>query len=261
MPTLTALALAGGVAFAQSGTDQPLYQGQGVNDPEDLDAWRQGDQLGDLEPYPSDAPGRPNPKKPLSAYGGRGKTSYGSPDLGEPFQKWMSRMKAQRPSVDAEARRRLEARFDLRCRTRDGVTMSRSKPQPIGPTAKLPKGVRDWTKYAALGPDRIRARGDFPYVPLDHPLHSTAHMLFPAMWTKVHPEHERFDVGFDIPECFLPEYPPPLYLTTHKELGDVTRGVEITYANYFEMFDGLLTPEQMEGLRLLVTPFQTSWFT
>lgn len=30
--------------------------------------------------------------------------------------------------------------------------------------------------------------------------------------------------------------------------------------NYFEMFDGLITPEQTEGLRLLVTPFQTTWF-
>jgi cytochrome c peroxidase len=68
------------------------------------------------------------------------------------------------------------------------------------------------------------------------------------------------DVGFDLPDCFLPEFPPPLYLTTHPELGDVTRGVEITYGNYFEMFNGLITPEQMEGLRLLVTPFQTTWF-
>jgi cytochrome c peroxidase len=40
----------------------------------------------------------------------------------------------------------------------------------------------------------------------------------------------------------------------------VTRGAEITYGNYFEMFDGLVTGEQMEGLRLLVTPFQTTWF-
>ena len=67
-------------------------------------------------------------------------------------------------------------------------------------------------------------------------------MLFPAQWTRVHPEHERFDVGFDIPDCYLPEFPPPLYLTTHPELGDVTRGVEITYANYFNMFNGILTP-------------------
>jgi cytochrome c peroxidase len=43
-------------------------------------------------------------------------------------------------------------------------------------------------------------------------------------------------------------------------MGDVTRGVEITYGNYFNMFNGLITPEQMDGLRLLVTPFQTTWF-
>ena len=54
------------------------------------------------------------------------------------------------------------------------------------------------------------------------------------------------DVSFDLPDCFLPEFPPPLYLTTHPELGDVTRGVEITYGNYFEMFDGLITPELLK---------------
>jgi cytochrome c peroxidase len=80
------------------------------------------------------------------------------------------------------------------------------------------------------------------------------------MWTKVHPEHERIDVGLDLPDCYLPEFPPPMYLTTHPELGDVTRGVEVTYGNYFNMFNGILTPEQLEGLRLMVTPFQTTWF-
>jgi hypothetical protein len=67
------------------------------------------------------------------------------------------------------------------------------------------------------------------------------------MWTRVHPEHVRFDASFDIPECYLPEYPPALYLTTHPELGDVSRGAEITYANYFNMFNGLLTAEQLDG--------------
>jgi len=85
-------------------------------------------------------------------------------------------------------------------------------------------------------------------------------MVFPRQWTAVHHEHERFDVGMDIPDCFLPEFPPPLYLTTHPELGDVSRGVEITYGNYFNMFNGVLSPEQLDGLRLCVTPFQTTWF-
>jgi hypothetical protein len=85
-------------------------------------------------------------------------------------------------------------------------------------------------------------------------------MLFPQQWTRVHPEHERFDVGFDIPDRYLPEFPPPLYLSTHPELGDVSRGVEITYGNYFNMMNGILTPEQLDGLWLPVTPFQTTWF-
>jgi cytochrome c peroxidase len=120
--------------------------------------------------------------------------------------------------------------------------------------------MASWEYYAATPADKIQKEDKFPYKPLAHPLHSTAHMVFPDEWVKVHPEHERFDVGHDIPSCYLPEFPPPLYLTTHPELGDVTRGAEITYGNYFDMFDGLLTPEQLDGLRLLVTPFQTTWF-
>jgi cytochrome c peroxidase len=237
-----------------------LQQSPGAADPPDLDAWRAGENLGDLAPYPPHPPGTPNPAEPLFRFGGRQGATFGSPNLGMPFAEWRRRMEAQRASVDAAARAWLAERFDLECRARAGVTMSRAKPQPIGPTAKLPAGVSTWEEYAALPGDEIKRRGDFPWVPLSHPLHSTAHMVFPAQWTRVHPEHERFDVGFDIPDCFLPEFPPPLYLTTHRELGDVTRGTEITYGNYFELFDGLVTGEQMEGLRLLVTPFQTTWF-
>ncbi|MAG56227.1 MAG: cytochrome C [Planctomycetes bacterium] len=259
LTVLIALPMAAiGISHAQ--VVPPLHQSPGVNAPEDLTAWRAGDRLGGLLPYPPAPPGTPNPEKPLYMYGGRGEGSWALPELPVPFNAWLQKMTAQRSRVDAAAQARLKKRFDLTCRTRPGLTMSRGKLQPIGPTARLPGGVKTWTAYAGLGPDQIRERGDFPYTPLDHPLQSTAHMVFPGMWTRVHREHERFDVGFDIPEGFLPEYPPPLHLTTHRELGDVTRGVEITYANYFEMFDGLLTPEQMEGLRLLVTPFQTAWF-
>src|SRR5262249_17949111 len=78
--------------------------------------------------------------------------------------------------------------------------------------------------------------------PLSHPLHSTGHQLFPQMWTRLHTEHERFDVDFDIPEAYLPEFPPPLFLTTRPDLGDVSQGHEITQANFRELFDGILTP-------------------
>ena len=245
---------------AEAGSGRVLQQSPGYNHPPDIDEWRKGEDRGGLKPYPAAPPGTPNPPGGLEQFGGAGATSFGGPDLGMPFAEWRSKMTQQRAAVDEAARKVLESRFDLECRTDAEATMSRGKPLAVGPTGRLPTGLASWEEYAALSPDEIRAGGAFPWKPLDHPLHSTAHMLFPEQWTRVHPEHERFDVGFDIPECFLPEFPSPLYLTTHPELGDVTRGVEITYANYFDMFNGLITPEQMDGLRLLVTPFQTTWF-
>ena len=33
------------------------------------------------------------------------------------------------------------------------------------------------------------------------------------------------------------------------------RGKLVTSANYYELFNGILNPKQLEGLRLLLTPF------
>jgi cytochrome c peroxidase len=240
--------------------DNFLKQSRPANDPKDIDEWRKKEKLDGLEPYPEAPPGKPNPEGGLSQFGGGSRSSFGHVDLGMPFQLWKSAMEKQRPLVDKAARAALTSRFQLDCKADPAAKMSRGKPLPIGPTARLPKSVKTWEDYALLPAEEIKKGNAFPYKPLDHPLQSTAHMLFPAQWTKVHPEHERFDVGFDIPDCYLPELPPALYLTTHPELGDVSRGVEIDYGNYFEMFNGILTPEQLDGLRLLVTPFQTTWF-
>src|SRR5205085_2974532 len=65
----------------------------------------------------------------------------------------------------------------------------------------------------------------------------------------------RFDVDFDLPDRFTPEFPPPIFLTTHPELGDVSRGQLLTIKNYYELMNGIVTPVQLEGLRLLLTPF------
>jgi hypothetical protein len=249
-------------SFNSVGAAQDTYlkQSRGKNHPADIDEWRRGEERGGLKAYPPAPPGTPNPPGGLFQFGGSGATSFSGPDLGMPFAEWKRKMEEQRPAVDKAAREVLASRFTLDCKTDDAAKMSGGKPLPVGPTAKLPAGVKTFEEYAALPPDEIRTSGTFPYKPLDHPLHSTAHMVFPDQWTRVHPEHERFDVGFDIPDCYLPEFPPPLYLTTHPELGDVSRGVEINYGNYFNMMNGILTPEQLDGLRILVTPFQTTWF-
>ncbi|HOW17876.1 MAG TPA: cytochrome B6, partial [Phycisphaerae bacterium] len=70
----------------------------------------------------------------------------------------------------------------------------------------------------------------------------------------------RFDLDYDLPAHFLPEFPPAIYLTTRPDLGDVSRGKVVTIMNYYELFNGILNPKQLEGLRLLVTPFPQQQF-
>jgi cytochrome c peroxidase len=65
----------------------------------------------------------------------------------------------------------------------------------------------------------------------------------------------RFDLDFDLPDHFLPEFPAAIYLTTQPDLGDVSQGKLVTNQNYYELFRGILNPKQLEGLRLLLTPF------
>jgi len=43
-------------------------------------------------------------------------------------------------------------------------------------------------------------------------------------------------------------------------LGDVSQGQLLTIKNFFAIMDGILTPVQMEGLRLLLTPFPQQQF-
>lgn len=70
----------------------------------------------------------------------------------------------------------------------------------------------------------------------------------------------RFDLDFDLPDHFLPEFPPPIYLTTRPDLGDVSKGKLVTIDNYYELFQDVLNPKQLEGLRLLLTPMAQQQF-
>jgi hypothetical protein len=214
-----------------------------------------------LKPFPKCKAGDPVPQK-LYQYGGRGDKAYASTDDVADFAEFYHKCSAQKAQVMADRAAYMKLRYNFTGEVSKTVTMARRKPIPVGPVARLPKGITSWEELAKLSPEEIRKRDLFPegYRPLSHPLHSTAHMLFPQMWTTVHPEHQRFDVDFDIPEAYLPEFPPPLFLTTRPDLGDVSQGCEITLANYRKLFEGVITPEQLEGLRLLVTKFPTSWF-
>jgi cytochrome c peroxidase len=63
-----------------------------------------------------------------------------------------------------------------------------------------------------------------------------------------------------LPDHFLPEFPAPIFLTTRPDLGDVSKGKLVTIDNFYELFNGILNPKQLEGLRLLVTPFPQQQF-
>ena len=52
------------------------------------------------------------------------------------------------------------------------------------------------------------------------------------------PRLERFDLDFDLPEHFLPEFPPAIFLTTRPDLGDVSQGKVVTVDNFQEIFAG-----------------------
>lgn len=152
----------------------------------------------------------------------------------------------------------LNARYDLSKKTSPDFVMSGGKPVPVGPTAKL-QGT-SWTKLDKLAPEQIKINGDFPYKPLPFADHAEGGMLFPPMITKVLPRLVRFDLDFDLPEHILPDPVPAIYLTTRPDLGDVSKGKLITIDNYYEIFNGLLNPKQLEGLRLLVTQFPQQQF-
>src|SRR6185369_7254786 len=84
--------------------------------------------------------------------------------------------------------------------------------------------------------------------------------VFPQVQIKMFPRLERFDVDFDIPDAFLPEFPPAIFLSNRPELGDVSRGEVVSINNYYRLFKDILTPVQLDGLRLLLTPFPQEEF-
>jgi cytochrome c peroxidase len=168
---------------------------------------------------------------------------------------------ADKPKVLARQRTLLESRYNLEPRFDPTTTMSRGKPLVVGPTARLPQGM-DWDALASMSPAEVRRRDVFPYKALPHPVQGggLGGQVFPQMQIKMFPRLERYDIEHDLPEAFLPEFPPAMYLQSRPELGDVSRGEVVSINNYYRLFKGLLTPVQLDGLRLLVTPFPQEEF-
>ena len=193
-------------------------------------------------------------------------SSYAPVDIKEDFATTMARMKAAQPEVMQRQMDLLKARYDLSNRPAQGVTMARGKPIQEGVRVKLPTGMT-WDRLGAMSPDEIRNQDLFPpgFLPLPHPNHQEGGMVFPTFHIEEIKKQEgrdltRFDLAFDLPDHFLPEFPAPMFLITRPDLGDVSQGKLVTLDNFYELFNGILNPKQLEGLRLLVTPFPQQQF-
>ena len=189
-----------------------------------------------------------------------------APDAKARFEDSFRKMSGAKDGLMRDARAHLAERYDLGDHRAAGVTMSGGKPVQEGVRVKLPAGLT-WQDLAAMTPDEIRSRNAWPlgFMPLPHPNHPEGGMLFPRQQIdeikrQTGRDLERFDLDFDIPDRFLPEFPPPIFLTTRPDLGDVSQGKLLTTDNFNEIMDGLLNPKQMEGLRLLLTPFPQQQF-
>ena len=193
-------------------------------------------------------------------------TSYGPVVITESFETVMARMQAAKPEVARRHQELLERRYDLSDCPSKRVSMSRGKPVQNRVRVKRKPGVT-WERLAGMTPVAIREAGLFPegFLPLPHPNHPEGGMVFPVFHIdeikrQTGRDLTRFDLDFDLPDHLLPEFPPPIYLTTRPDLGDVSQGQLVTTDNYYQLFNGILNPKQLEGLRLLVTPFPQQQF-
>ena len=200
----------------------------------------------------------------FSGFGDRRTQAQG--DKSDDFAATMAKMKAAKAAIMKRQADLLNARYDMSNRPSKNTKMSRGKAVQEGVRVKLPAGMT-WEKLAEMSPEEIREKGVFPagFMPLPHPNHPEGGMVFPKFQIDEILKQEqrdltRFDLDFDLPDHFLPEFPAPIYLTTRPDLGDVSKGNLVTIDNYYALFKGILNEKQIEGLRLLVTPFPQQQF-
>ncbi len=212
---------------------------------------------------PTQGPTKKPAELPVPA---RGKTSYAEVATTEPFDKVQKRMSAQKDELGKKQKALLEARYDLSDKPSATVKMTRGTPVQTGVRVKLKEGMT-WQKLASMSPADIRKQGAWPagFLPLPHPNHDEGGMVFPQRHIDLVKKNEkreltRFDLDFDLPDHLLPEFPPAIFLTTRPDLGDVSQGQLVGTQNFYELFDGVLNPKQLDGLRLLVSQFPQQQF-
>ena len=209
-----------------------------------------------LQAQPPEKPADPNlPKE-----------SYMPVVMDQDFETVQKEDQEQKPKFADRQKALLEARYDLGNSPSDVMMAGGRKAVQEGVRVKLSEGVT-WEQLAGMTPEEVKSQNAFPmgFRPLPHAKHETGGMVFPknqidAIKKAEQRDLQRFDVDFDLPDHLMPEFPPPMFLTTRPDLGDVSQGQVVTIKNYFALMKGKLTPVQMEGLRLLLTPFPQQQF-
>jgi cytochrome c peroxidase len=217
----------------------------------------------DVEPLANPFPDPPpNAPAPAASCGDRN----GGGDQHVDFDALRAQKIEEKPVAMERQLALLEHRYDLADDPAPDTTMTGGKPIQRGVRVRLPDGL-SWETLATLTADEIRAQGLFPpgFLALPHPKQPEGGMLFPhfqieEVLRQTGRDLNRFDLEFDIPDHFLPEFPPPIFLTTRPDLGDVSQGQLITTDNFYEIFKCILNPKQLDGLRLLLTPFAQQQF-
>jgi len=184
----------------------------------------------------------------------------------EPLPTVIDRMTKEKPGIMERHNKLLQERYQLDNQPASQATMSKGKAVQGGVRIKLAEGTT-WDSLAAATPEEIKQKKLWPkgFLPLPHPNHPEGGMLFPKFHIDEIKKQEsrdltRFDLDFDLPDHFLPEFPAPIFLTTRPDLGDVSQGKVVTINNFYDLFNGVLNPKQIEGVRLLVTPFPQQQF-
>ncbi len=194
------------------------------------------------------------------------KATYMPVVLKTSFKEMMKKDSAAKAKYVKRQQQLLEKRYDLSDKPSEDMMSAGRKAIQRGVRVKLPDGL-SWKELSGMSPQAIKERDLFPlgFRPLPHSKHSTGGQVFPQnqideMLELEGRDLERFDTEFDIPTHFTPEFPPPIYLTSRPDLGDVSQGKVLSIKNYYDIFQGILTPVQMEGMRLLLTPFPQQQF-
>jgi cytochrome c peroxidase len=180
--------------------------------------------------------------------------------VNESFEEIFDKDTGEKDGVMSRQKALLQKRYDLGDRASDVKMSGKRKAVQEGVRVKLPSGTT-WEKLGNMTPEQIKRQNVFPmgFRPLPHVKHMTGGMVFPKKEIDEIKKQEardlqRFDADFDLPDHFTPEFPPPMFLTSRPDLGDVSNGEVLTIKNYYRLLFGKVTPVQMEGMRLLLTP-------